>query len=94
MRKYRSRPIRTLVAIHCDVCDKSCQHPEFLGDNVVNENDFEVATLSAVWGYGSRKDGEKHCIDLCEDCFDDVVKYIQDRTTQKREQQNNEQRND
>ncbi|NLL92600.1 MAG: hypothetical protein GX225_00420 [Clostridiales bacterium] len=27
-----------------------------------------------VWGYFSEKDGERHSFDLCEDCYDAMIK--------------------
>jgi hypothetical protein len=67
MKKYKTRQAKALVDICCDVCDKSCKTPL---------DDYEVATLSAQWGYHSRKDGESYHVDLCEDCFDEVVTYV------------------
>lgn len=55
--------------ILCDVCGKSCR--DSAGIN------FEVATLSEKWGFGSRKDCEHHECHLCEDCYDKVRAYIE-----------------
>lgn len=81
MKKYEVRPRRTLVDITCDICGKSCK---------TKLDDFEYATLSASWGYCSRKDGESYSALLCEDCFDDVVKNINALRQQKRESETNE----
>ena len=69
MKKYQdqARVTPVLVDVTCDVCHTSCRTPL---DN------YEYATLAARWGYHSRKDGTTEHMDLCEDCFDDVVKYL------------------
>lgn len=90
MKKYRTRQTRVLVDICCDVCEKSCKcYPDIENEACKEERDFETATLSAAWGYKSRKDGESYRADLCETCFDDVVNYITTLKTQKRETENN-----
>lgn len=77
MKKYQIQKTPVLADVLCDVCGNSCKTPQ---------DDYEVATLSAQWGYHSRKDGESYHRDLCETCFDDVVQYLQTRTSaQKRE---------
>ena len=81
MNKYQTRQTRVLTDICCDACGASCKTPL---------DDYEVATISAQWGYHSRKDGESYHLDLCENCFDDVVKHVQNLKQQKSE--NNEQR--
>lgn len=68
MKKYAVVPTETIVDVVCDVCKKSCKTQ--LGD-------YEHATLAAVWGYASRKDGESYRADLCEDCFDNIVAFIE-----------------
>jgi len=69
MKKYEKQQQThlALVDIFCDVCEKSCK---------TILDDYECATLCATWGYTSRKDGDTCRMELCEDCFDDVVKYI------------------
>lgn len=85
MKKYKTQQARVLADILCDVCSKSCKcYPDVEDEGCKEERDFELATLSATWGYRSRKDGESYHLDLCEDCFDDVVKHIETRRHQKR----------
>lgn len=48
--------------IICDKCGKSCR--DSIGMN------FEYASVKAHWGYGSRKDTEKHEAQICEPCYD------------------------
>ena len=97
MKKYKTRLTKMLVDLCCDVCGQSCKNEHIVRDEecspvIVPDADCEYATLSANWGYYSRKDGESYHLDLCEDCFDDVVRHIHALQTQKRESKNNEQR--
>ncbi len=34
----------------------------------------DVIHVEQRWGYFSEKDGECHTFDLCEDCYDEIVK--------------------
>lgn len=90
MKKYKTRQARVLVDICCDVCAKSCKNDrEISADYELDADaDFEYATLSATWGYFSRKDGESYSAALCEDCFDAVVTHINALRTQKSEVKN------
>lgn len=56
------REVEVLTDITCDLCGKTCR--DSIGVNL------EFATLSARWGYGSRKDCETHEAHICEDCYD------------------------
>ena len=60
--------IETLKDIVCDVCHKSCLDREGMN--------FEYATLSAEWGYGSGKDGAVWSCDICSHCADLLHKFI------------------
>ena len=98
MKKYKTRQAKVLVDICCDVCGNSCKNElgtarDHIGDMCNQAADFEFATISANWGYCSRKDGESYHLDLCENCFDAVVKYVDTIKTQKRESENNERTN-
>ena len=39
-----------------------------------NERDSKVFSADCVWGYFSNKDGERHSFDLCESCYDELLK--------------------
>tara|TARA_R110000796_G_scaffold252646_1_gene390334 strand:- start:35060 stop:35437 length:378 start_codon:yes stop_codon:yes gene_type:complete len=52
--------IETVTDVQCDVCLCSTQ---------VTSGGLEFATLQAHWGYGTRHDGERYELHLCEDCF-------------------------
>lgn len=87
MKKYKTRQARVLVDICCDVCGTSCKNVharDYDDDQELHEDgDFEYGTVSATWGYFSRKDGESYSATLCETCFDDVVKHINYLRTQR-----------
>lgn len=81
MRKYKTRQVKALIDIYCDICNKRCKRDSDWiavadADAPLTEKDFELATLSATWGYNSRKDGESYHADICENCFDKVVAHI------------------
>lgn len=46
----------------CNMCGKKMK------DSGHNREDYIV--IEKQWGYFSNKDGEKHTIILCEDCYD------------------------
>lgn len=58
----------------CDVCRLTTR---------VIGGGLQFATLQAHWGYGSKHDGERWEIHLCEDCFFQAVAGLkQERRTQ------------
>lgn len=63
MKIFAERLVETEVDRLCDVCNESVQ---------IDVNGYkyeECAELIAEWGYGSKEDGNKYQIDLCQDCF-------------------------
>ena len=50
--------------IVCDVCQLTTRLPS---------GGLQFATLRADWGYGSKHDGERYEIHLCEGCFFQAV---------------------
>jgi hypothetical protein len=52
--------------IFCDICGTDCR----------KEMDNESAALTAIWGWDSKKDGDKYHIDLCESCFDKTIAFL------------------
>lgn len=66
MKKKKKKYVLQVDDVICDVCCKSCK----------KTCDIESATLCARWGYDSKKDGDFYDIDLCEDCFDKVIDFL------------------
>ena len=67
MKIFRSKKIKVLDEVICDVCGESCKD-----ENFGNES----AHLIADWGYSSKQDGAKYTIDLCEVCFEKTVEFL------------------
>lgn len=53
--------------IYCNKCKKQIK----TSHGIEQEG---VLRVEKVWGYFSGKDGEKHSFDLCEDCYDEMIK--------------------
>lgn len=70
MKTFQEVVGKKLDQIFCDVCGQNCMKE--------NAHDNEHASLSATWGYDSRKDLIHHDIDLCEDCFDKTINFLKD----------------
>lgn len=71
MRQYRhiqkTQEIRKIEKIICNQCGKEIP--------VVNGQAQEgVFSVDYTWGYFSEKDGERHSFELCEDCYDTMLK--------------------
>lgn len=66
MRKYLDEKNDELISVFCNNCGK-----ELLVENgILKEGCFEVDN---VFGYFSKKDGQIHSFDLCEDCYDKMI---------------------
>ena len=61
------QPIETVVDVTCDACGKSTR---------VDGGGLEFGVLQAFWGYGSKHDGERYEIHLCEGCFFSALSHI------------------
>jgi len=69
MRTYKTEPKKVVDKILCDVCGESCTITEPVVEH-------EYAELIATWGYFSDQDGKHFNIDLCENCFNDVLSFM------------------
>lgn len=69
MRQYREELERTknVEKIICNKCGK-----EILVQRGVPQED--VLEVEKRWGYHSRKDNQVDRFDLCEDCYDELVR--------------------
>lgn len=70
MRKYKDETVKEIIEIRCNKCGKEIA----VKDGMIREGVLGVETL---WGYFSEKDGEHHSFDLCEECYDELVKNFQ-----------------
>lgn len=53
--------------IHCAACGGSTRVPGY---------GQQHGTLQAFWGYGSKHDGERYQVHLCESCFFSTLAYL------------------
>ncbi|KFE43858.1 hypothetical protein [Pseudomonas syringae] len=66
--------IEAVTDVVCDVCQLTTKVPN---------GGLEFATMQARWGYGTKHDGERYEIHLCEGCFFQAVAYLkQERRSQ------------
>ena len=58
--------MRKKQKVFCNKCGKKIK----LDKGIVQEGIFD---LEYMWGYFSKKDGEIHSFDLCEECYDKMI---------------------
>lgn len=67
MRTYKEQVRKVTDDVICDCCGQST--------TIMNMGP-SWAELNATWGYGCVNDGMQYDIDLCENCFTDVIGFI------------------
>lgn len=67
MRQYQKKETKELKKIICNKCGR-----EIPADSGYPEEG--VFSVDYVWGYFSEKDGERHRFDLCEACYDELLR--------------------
>ncbi|MBP3337980.1 MAG: hypothetical protein J6L69_01080 [Lachnospiraceae bacterium] len=67
MRKYKDKETNQLSKVFCNRCGKKMK----VKDGIIMEGNFSI---EYNWGFFSNKDCERHIIDLCEDCYDEMVR--------------------
>ncbi len=65
MREYNEK--KQLIKVKCNYCEKEL----ILEQELLKEGCFSV---NHSWGYFSSRDGIRHQFDLCEKCYDKLVK--------------------
>ena len=65
MRKYKSNG--ELETVICNCCGKKLA----VKDGILREGGLKV---EHTWDYFSEKDGETHRFDLCEECYDELLR--------------------
>lgn len=53
--------------VFCNICGKEIEK-----DIYGYHRDY--LHIEKDWGYNSNKDGENHSIDICEECYDNLIK--------------------
>lgn len=70
MRQYQLKETKEIKKIICNKCGKEIP--------VKNGRAEEgVFCVDYTWGYFSEKDGERHSFDLCESCYDEIIRTFQ-----------------
>lgn len=72
MKTYKEEIKKVVDQILCDCCGESCSITEPVVEH-------EYAELIATWGYFSDQDGTQFNIDLCENCFNDVLGFVKNQ---------------
>ena len=67
MRKYNEEVKRELLEVTCNKCGRKVP----VNKGIVGQGVFSVAYGG---GYFSEKDGQTHNFDLCEECYDSLIK--------------------
>lgn len=70
MRQYQVKETKEISRIICNKCKKEI--PVSGGHEMAG-----VFRVDYEWGYFSEKDGEKHHFDLCEECYDSLLRSFQ-----------------
>lgn len=65
-----NEPSQTASDIHCAVCSCNTRVPDY---------GQQFGTLEALWGDGSKHDGERYCVHLCESCFFQALAYLREQ---------------
>ena len=60
--------LEVLTDVRCDRCRASCK--------VNNTENFERASINAVWGYGSKWDGDCWSYEVCQDCAEELLEWM------------------
>ena len=60
MKVTEEKMVTVTMDVLCDVCSSSTTPPG---------GSAQYGTLTAHWGYGSKHDGERYEVHLCEQCF-------------------------
>ena len=62
-----NEPSQAASDIHCAVCASNTRVPDY---------GQQFGTLEALWGDGSKHDGERYQVHLCESCFFGALAYL------------------
>ena len=67
MRQFELKETKEVSKIICNKCGK-----EIVFRNGMAQEDY--LSVDKRWGYFSNKDDQDHSFDLCEECYDALVK--------------------
>ena len=69
MRQYTDSEKRTLGKVVCNLCGRELR----LEQGILKEGVFSGDTR---WGYFADRDGEHHRFDLCEACYERLIRQF------------------
>lgn len=67
MRQYEGNNERVIKTVYCNKCGRILN----VNNGIVMEG---LCSVNQSWGYFSMKDGQRDSFDLCESCFDVIVR--------------------
>lgn len=67
MRKYREDGSNEVTEVKCNMCGRNLK----LKNGYIAEGNMSI---DYMWGYFSDKDSETHSFDICQECYDKLVK--------------------
>ena len=70
MKTYKQVVRKVEDIVYCDICGKTCTNDNY---------GSEYASLEAIWTYGSKHDGERFDIQLCENCFFETIHWMKNK---------------
>lgn len=73
MKTYKKKLTKVIDQILCDCCGDSCTKEV---PTIKPSFDHEYATIEATWGYFSNQDGTQYSIEICENCFNEVLDFL------------------
>lgn len=69
MKKYYSDCEKVIIEVICNGCGKIIPVEKGIAAE-------DYISVQKIWGYFSNKDGEYHSWELCEQCYDRIVKQF------------------
>lgn len=79
MKTYKKKLTKVIDQILCDCCGDSCTKEV---PTIKPSFDHEYATIEATWGYFSNQDGTQYSIEICENCFNEVLDFLKKKRKQ------------
>ena len=70
MRQYQTKETKEIKKIICNKCGREIQAVNGYPREGVFSVDYE-------WGNSSENDGERHSFDLCESCYDELLRSFE-----------------
>lgn len=68
MRIYKDVSVikKDIKEVICNMCGENIKKDDF-------DHFYDYLQVDKLWGYTSEYDGENHCFDLCQDCYEKFI---------------------